>query len=170
MNIRALRYHDRATINRFIATDAEHTAKGMTADFFFPEPPKHPTPMDPCCQVKDLALCFEDDAGPVFYMLLATEAPDIRLHIQFDENMTLRTVRMLKQAYEVVKEKCRQAGAHKMVFDSINGPLRTFCMNHFGFQPVSGTADLEYTLGLPSGEDLDKDAEEKRIKQATSVP
>ncbi len=135
MLIRKLLPDDRVILSRMIAADAEHTARGMTADFFHVPPPNR------------ISLCFEDDDGPVFYVRLDCESPtSIRIHMQFDEATPLRTARLLVQGFEVVKAKCQEAGAEHMVFDSLNARLREFCMRRFGFTPVSGTADLELEL------------------------
>lgn len=131
--IRPIELEDWETIARMIERDPDHTARGMTADFFFA-----PGVMN---------LAFEDLHGPVFFVRLDPEmSGSVRVHIQFDTSQPLRTVRTLSTGFTIVKERCEVAGATRMVFDSLDGKLRQFCMRHFGFQAITGTADLELML------------------------
>jgi len=141
LNIRRLTEDDKPILKSMIAWDMDHTAKALQPEFFY---------------AHGLCLCFEDEDGPVFYVRLdcetsvnhpITQSPDtVRVHIQFDERIPLRTLRTLKQGFEVVKDRCRVAGARRMVFDSLSPHLRTFCRRRFGFRDVPGTADLELEL------------------------
>lgn len=136
MKVRVLTDADRANITRMIALDVDHSAKQMTADFFYPDPAD--------CR---FALCFCDNDGPVFYVRFDIERDDtVRVHIQFDESTPLRTVRTFTEGFAVVKSRCQLAEARRMVFDSMNAGLRQFCIRRFGFQPVPGTADLELII------------------------
>lgn len=140
MVIRQVLGSDLELIDQMIAIDEDHRAKGMTGDFFLVP--------------GALSLCFEDSAGPVFFVRLDPEMggsfSTVRIHIQFDLRFGMRTARLLTQGFAVVKDRCESAGARRMVFDSIDGKLRDFCCNRFGFKPISGTADLELELA-PQG-------------------
>lgn len=155
MNVRRIEERDRARIEEFISRDPDHIARAMTADFFFEHASSPVLVSRPgWVQVGALALCFEDSVGVVFYVRLDIETisgpagteQSVRIHIQFDSAQPLRTARVLDQGFEVVRDRCRVAGAPRLVFDSIDGRLRDFCMKRFGFQPVPGTADLDLWL------------------------
>lgn len=138
MKIRKMLPGDRVLLAGMILRDPDHQARGVEPDFFF---------------AHQLCMCFEDDKGPVFFARLDVEIganyhpiPSIRLHTQFDSDIPLRTARTLAAGFEVVKDRCRLADVERLVFDSIDGRLRDFCINRLGFKPVAGTADLEMAL------------------------
>lgn len=134
---------DRRTIATFLINDAEHLAQNFTPEFWFDH---H----------EHLCLCFEDWLGPVFYVRLDTLKDQgtgegvVRVYIQFNGLEGMRTSRMLVSGFQIVRTACEKAGAERMIFDSMNGELRNFCIRKFGFQAISGTADLE--LRLKSGD------------------
>jgi hypothetical protein len=152
MRIRPLTDEDKLTITAMIARDLDHSAKGMTAEFFYPPRPEH------------ISLCYEDHEGPVFYVRLDVEPPaTVRMHIQFDSApaMGQRTIFTLRWGFkELINEYLRGAGCERLVFDSINQSLREFCERIFHFKPVSGSADMELYL-LP----LANPTEQNQIRQ-----
>lgn len=143
--LRALREDDALTIAAMIAGDAEHKAKGMTADFFYPE--KEGGILLP--KPERISVCYEDDQGPVFYLRIDVEPPvTVRLHVQFDNSplMAYRTAIMLKWAIRnLVDRYLKPTICQRIVFESITESLRSFCQK-CGFQPVEGTADMALTL------------------------
>jgi hypothetical protein len=133
MNIRQLTDFDKPTLEAWISRDPDHTARKLTAEFFF-------TPMT-------LSMMFEDDKGPVFAVRLDPEMNgSVRIHIQFDSGQMVRTARMLKQGFPIVRDRVQQSSARRMVFDSVAESLVDFCKYRFGFSEVEGTQDLELVL------------------------
>lgn len=136
MMIRPVIDADKLLIESLIYGDADHAAKKMSAEFFFPAGEK-------------LSMCFEDKDGPVLFVRLDAEPPEcIRMHVQFDCRpfMARRTIKMLTEGFPLVRQKCQTAKAKRLVFESTSASLRAFCEKHLGFQPVSGTADMEIVL------------------------
>lgn len=125
---------DRARLEEWIAGDDDHRRKHLNPDFFYAP--------------NTLGLCFEDSWGPVFYVRMDPEAGSlVRVHIQFESGQTLRTARTLAMGFAVFLDRVRQTSAKKLVFDSVSGRLRSFCINRFGFHVIPGSDDLELEIG-----------------------
>lgn len=148
MRIRGLTEDDNFNITAMISRDPDHTAKGMTAEFFYPQPVLGFPPPEQIC------ICFEDKIGPVFYARLDVEPPTtIRLHVQFDSSPleARRTAFMLKWGFkELVRKYIHGSAAKRIIFESTAPSLREFCMSPaLGFRPLAGTNDLEYLMEAP---------------------
>jgi hypothetical protein len=131
VNIRKADTNDLPRIAQMLEHDADHMARQVKPEFF---------------TAHDLCFCFEDGKGPIFFVRLDPEQSSVRLHAQFSQLQPLRTAKSFSRALQLVKDRCKQAGASRLVFDSIDADLRSFCIKRFHFHPVSGTHDLALNL------------------------
>jgi len=133
---RPLHDSDHSILNQWIALDPDHSAKGMTSEFFF--------------RPGGLSFAIEDSKGPTMFLRLEPELPiSARIHIQFLADNESRTARSLHKAFPTVRGQIEKAGLKRMVFESISPKLSEFCKRCFGFTEVPGTTDFELFLGSP---------------------
>lgn len=120
---------DIPTIATWIASDPEHSAKGMGPEFFFQD-----------CQ---LSLVLGDDQGPGIYVRVDPEAPDsVRIHIQFSPN-EVRSAKTLLRAWPEFSQRIWDSGVKRMVFESKSQLLAAFCKRAFHFRRVGTSDDYE---------------------------
>lgn len=118
--LRAINDLDIPIITEWIAKDPDHSAKGMTADFFR--------------QPDTISFAIDDDQGPIMYVRLdPLDADIVRLHIQFNETERRRTALALMRYFPEVRSRIADAKAKYIVFDSESARLVSFCMERFGF-------------------------------------
>lgn len=124
---------DKEVLLNWIALDPEHSAKGMTPDFFFKD--------------DTLPMVIGDLCGPGLYVRLDSEPPDsVRLHVQFGPDK-VRSGKSLLRAWPTFRAHVEASGVKRMVFESLSPQLVGFCRRCFGFTSVPGTDDFELMLG-----------------------
>lgn len=118
--LRPINSLDIPIINEWISIDPDHSAKGMTADFFR--------------QPDTVVFAIDDEDGPIMYFRLdPINADVVQLHTQFNERARARTAIALVRNFPEVRDRIRQSGAKYMVFDSMSPSLVRFCKRRFGF-------------------------------------
>lgn len=129
INFRVPDESDIPTIAGWIASDPEHSAKGMQPDFFF--------------ATDRLSLVLGDDEGPGIYVRVDPEAPEsVRIHIQFSPN-EVRSAKTLLRAWPEFSRRIWESGVKRMVFESKSSLLTAFCKRAFHFEQVEGADDYE---------------------------
>jgi hypothetical protein len=132
--LRTVNNLDLPTLTNWIARDADHSARGVTADFF----------------QQPISFAIDDDKGPIMYVRLEPmDSEIIRLHIQFDEGERRRTAVALARHFPQVRDLIAQSGCRYIVFDSVSETLVRFCQKHFGFINLPDTSD--YFLDIKAG-------------------
>ncbi|MCU1305177.1 MAG: hypothetical protein JWQ87_5461 [Candidatus Sulfotelmatobacter sp.] len=124
---------DRDILYDWIAADPEHSAKGMTPDFFY---------------APDIfAVALDNGTTPGLYVRLDPEtAGTVRLHIQFGTNRRVSAITMVK-AWPTFLQTVKAAGkVSRLIFESVSPPLIAFCKRRFGFTQVGTTNDYELLL------------------------
>lgn len=123
---------DWRTLLDWIAADPEHSAKGMTPEFFY-------------APDKFSVVIGTEDRPALFVRLDPEHAGTIRLHIQFSPR-TVTSSKALLAAWPRFLERTRSAGVSRLIFESASPLLVAFCKRCFGFQHVPGTNDYELIL------------------------
>jgi hypothetical protein len=117
----------------WIAADPEHSAKGMTPDFFFTD------------TRLSLVLGGELGAG-LFVRLDPEENGTIRLHIQFSPDH-LTSAKTLLRGWPMFLDRIKASGkVSRLIFQSVSPMLIGFCKRCFGFSQVPGSDDYELLL------------------------
>jgi hypothetical protein len=126
--LRAITEVDRPIISEWISRDPEHSAKGMTEEFFR--------------QPDSINFAADDKRGPVMYIRVEPlDAEIVRLHIQFNDGEHRRTALTLARGFPIVRDLVRKSGIRYIVFDSVSEPLIQFCQKHFGFVHIPDSND-----------------------------
>jgi hypothetical protein len=129
IEFRVLAESDKELLKNWIAADPEHSAKGMTPDFFF-----NPT---------SISMAIGDYSGPGIFVRVDPEAPSsVRLHIQFSDN-EVRSGKAMLRGWPTFSQGIWNSGVKRMVFESKSPLLIGFCKRCFGFSKVEGTDDYE---------------------------
>lgn len=118
MIVRPLENRDRGQVEDGIRNDPEHTAKGLTPDFFF-------TPGTE-------SIVFEDEQGPVFALRLShVMRVDMQFYADVDKGRVAKT---LVEGFEWLRDRGRAQGYTEMIFESVSKLLVRFCQRRLGFK------------------------------------
>jgi hypothetical protein len=126
--LRPIQDSDTTVIDEWIARDAEHSAKDMTAAFFR--------------QADTISLAIDDDKGPIMYVRIdPLDAETVRLHIQFDSTQQRRTAVALAHEFPTVRALLFMGKVKRIIFESVSERLIQFCEKRFGFTRVVDSND-----------------------------
>ena len=125
--IRPIVPFDRPIIDEWISRDPDHSAKGMTAQFFIDD------------ALSGFAVTSQDET--VMFVRVDFQGNTAKMHIQFDEGKPLRTARALIDNFPYVVKMLEAVGAHDLIFDSMSPKLTHFCVKYLGFSRVGDTND-----------------------------
>src|SRR5271157_1219879 len=135
VHFRKLVPEDRELLDLMIDKDADHKGK-IASDFFLAAPEQ------------SIVLAVEDKAGTAMFLRfdLEPETKTARTHIQFREDEEHRTGKALYKGFPWAAKLLYGIGVRRMIFDTINPRLASFCERLWGFKRIEGSDDYELFL------------------------